>query len=123
MNKYSKRKHHYVSQFYLEGFCNPKEGRLNVFDISRGKHFKTIPRNVASHRDYNRIEVEGKESTVEDALAAFEGEVSVVLKKIIKSGKPSNPDELATLLNFICLLVVKNPVQREANINAQKKNM
>jgi len=116
MKSNNKRNHHYVSQFYLEGFINPAEGKLNVFDRTRKKHFKTIPRNVASQRDYNRMEMDGRENAVEDALGAFEGEASIVFKNIISNGKPCNHKELSTLLKFICLMVVKNPVQRDNQV-------
>lgn len=51
------RNHHYVPQFYLKGFPDPnlQNEQLLVIDKVDRRHFVTIPRNIASQRDFNRI--------------------------------------------------------------------
>ena len=60
-----KRKHHYVSQFYLDG--------------------------IASKRDFNRITVEGKENYFEDHQSEMEDMFAPSFKMIIETkAYPSN---------------------------------
>ena len=51
------RNHHYVPQFYLKGFSDPnlQNEQLHVIDKVDRRHFVTNPRNIASQRDFNRI--------------------------------------------------------------------
>lgn len=64
------RRHHYISQFYLRGFgkSGPKNPPITVINLRDKKYFITTSNNLASIRDFNRINVPNlKADTVETA--------------------------------------------------------
>ena len=52
------RAHHFVPEFFLAGFTpdETKEDLLWVTDFARAKQWKTVPKNAAHRRDFNRPE-------------------------------------------------------------------
>jgi hypothetical protein len=50
-----------VPQAYLAAFTDKgtKGGKLFVLDVHTGRGFRTSPKNVASERDFNRVDIEG----------------------------------------------------------------
>jgi hypothetical protein len=108
------RNHHYVPQCYLKGFTkDQKKPRLFVVDRKGTAPFFTHPRNVASRRDFHRINVEGLPAdTLESAFSAFEGDLDNALRTATEQqsvgGETKN-----YLLNLIALIAVKNPRKRE----------
>jgi hypothetical protein len=111
------RRHHYLPQCYLRGFAKPqKRGRahhVHVFDRN-GKTFTTNIINVATERDFNRVEVEGHSpDAFEQGLAKFEGELGPALVRILKSHSLENQDDRLLLMNLIAMLTIRNPQQRE----------
>jgi hypothetical protein len=112
------RKHHHVSQFYLEGFTNPVAGyrrpMLFVIDGKEKCSFPASPRDVAFKKDFHRIEIDGYPlDALERIFAIFEGKASRALKHIISTKSIQNPDDRAHLFNLIALFCVKNPRHRE----------
>ena len=55
------RNHHYVPRFYLRGFSDPnlQNEQLHVIDKGNRRHFVTTPPNIASQRDFYRINIQG----------------------------------------------------------------
>ena len=115
------RRQHFVSQCYLKAFAVPRKKdqyQTNVYDRISGRYFNTSIANVAHERDFNRVEVEGAEvDVIEKALAEFEAKLAAALERIINTSSLKNEDDRAVLLNFICLLALRNPAIRE-NIRA-----
>jgi hypothetical protein len=69
------RNHHWVPQCYLKGFSKgwSKNSQLHVVDAVAQRQFMTLPRNVASAQDFNRIDIEGvAPDHIETSLAKFE---------------------------------------------------
>jgi hypothetical protein len=66
-------------------------------------------------RNFNTVEAEGLEPDVfEKAMAKFEGELAPALERIIAAQSlQQDADDYATLLNFVTLLALRNPRQRE----------
>lgn len=111
------RNHHYISQCYLKGFAatRGKDAMLHVWDLVRRQRFATRPRNVAAMRDCNRIEAEGLDPNfLEIQLAQFESELDGALGRIISSQAITSDDDLAYVLNFIAMSLVRHPSTRDA---------
>lgn len=109
------RNHHYLPQCYLKGFAErrDKQAKLWVCDFDSSKQFNTVPRNVAAKRDFNRVDLDGLDpNTLETGLAGFESEVDAALTRIIERQSIADLNDLAYLLNLICLIVIRHPLRR-----------
>lgn len=107
--------HHYLSQCYLKGFTNggTKNSKLTVLDLEEKKQFETIPRNVGSLRDFNRIDMEGVDPNIlENSFSKFEGEVALAINKLRKSAKLEGEIK-AAILKLVALFAVRSPRMRE----------
>lgn len=110
------RNHHWVPQCYLKGFAKgrSKNSQLHVVDGVAQRHFVTVPRNIASARDFNRIDIPGvAPDHIETTLAKFEGDVAKALTRICRDREILDPEDLNLTLNLIALLAVRTPGMRE----------
>jgi hypothetical protein len=110
------RNHHFLPQAYLKGFTRggSKKSKLWVLDMEERRQFRTIPRNVGSQRDFNRLEVDGQDpNVVERSLSGFEGDVARVIEWVDRNEKLPDGTDFAVLVNFIALLGVRNPKIRQ----------
>lgn len=111
------RKHHYVPQAFLAGFTEQgtKGGHLYVLAPESGMGFRTIPRNVAAERDFNRVDIEGEPiDVVEKALAAFEGEAIESIRRVVESEAYPDEEDYVSILNLLGLLAIRNPKLRKS---------
>jgi hypothetical protein len=109
------RNHHYLSQCYFKNFAKPrsKSGKFCVFDLRDGKTFLSVPRNVGSKRDYNRIEMPNvAPDFFETELSKFESDLEHAFHRIIKSNDISNRNDFDFLLMFLALICANNPAFR-----------
>jgi len=110
-------RHHCVSPCYLKAFSIPRKKSspiVNVFDRQSHKVFECGIHNVALEGDFNRIEIEGlKPDAFEKVMAVFEARLAPALARIIEARSFENKDDRAYLLNFIGLLALRTPRQRE----------
>ena len=108
--------HHYVPQAYLRGFADGigRQARLMVIDLEDMKTFGTNVRNVASKRDFNRLEaVEGLDpNALEERYAILEGHAATAIQNIWKTSQFDGDDRMY-VLNLMALLVIRNPRMRE----------
>ena len=107
---------HWIPQCYLKGFSKSRSKNAKVFvvDAVGRKTFQTVPRNVASARDFNRIEIDGvSPDQIESDIANFEGLVDKALGQVIASRQLGNAQDHNLILNLIALLAVRNPRMRE----------
>ncbi|WP_059406704.1 DUF4238 domain-containing protein [Pseudomonas sp. RIT-PI-q] len=110
------RNHHYVPQTYLRAFTEgeSKKSKFTVFDISTGKRFETVPRNVCAVRDFNRIAVPGMDANaIESGMGKFESLIAPAVTEI-DSTNQFQGDARNTILNLIALLAVRHPERRES---------
>jgi hypothetical protein len=111
------RRHHYVSQCYLKAFSVQRKKSspiVNVFDRQSRKVFECGIHKVALEGDFNRVEIEEHEpDAVERAMAEFESQLAPALAHIIEARSLENEEDRSYLLNFIGLLALRNPRQRE----------
>lgn len=109
------RNHHFLSQCYLKGFSNgrSKNSRITVIDLRQKIIFETSPRNVGAIRDFNRIEIDGFDpNTIEEDYARFEAKVAPALKKI-EEDYSFEGENRSLVLNFLALLAMRSPQNRE----------
>jgi hypothetical protein len=111
------RKHHYLPQDYLAGFTDSgtKDGRFFVLEVETGNSFITSPKNVAAERDFNRVEIDGKDPDVlEQALAPFEEGAAKSIRRVEATGVFPSEEDFSYLINLLCLIAVRNPHFRKS---------
>ena len=108
------RRHHYVSQFYLQQFSESNE-QIHVIDVIDRRYFVTGSSAIAVQTDFNRINIEGhNRNEIERFLSGIEGQAATVLKDIAQNESlPQNDDDMAILSVFVGILAVNNPQVRE----------
>ena len=111
------RRHHYLPQCYLKGFSKPrkrgKSHHVHVYDRS-GKTFNANIINIATKKDFNRVEIEGHPpDALEQGLAKFEGELGPALVRILEGRSLKNDDDRALLFNLIAMSAIRTPQHRE----------
>jgi hypothetical protein len=117
LTKKISRKHHYLPQGYLAGFTDSgaKDGRFFVLEVETGNSFITSPKNVAAERDFNRVEIDGKDPDVlEQALAPFERFAANAILRVEKKEVFPNDEDFSDLINLLCLIAVRNPHLRKS---------
>ncbi|HWV17668.1 MAG TPA: DUF4238 domain-containing protein [Rhodocyclaceae bacterium] len=78
------------------------------------KTFVTAPRNVASARDFNRIDADGVDANhIESSYADFEGAAARALVQMDEKRGFGDEEEHNLVLNLIALFSVRNPRMRE----------
>jgi len=105
-----------VSQTYLARFTREgrKDSKLHVVDLRQRKVFLTSPANVCKERDFNRIESATLPlDALETALSRFEDLVGGALTEIQRAPEAISWSNWNTILNFMALLAVRNPIVRE----------
>lgn len=107
------RKHHYVPQMYLAGFANDK-AQCFVVDASTRKPFTASTANIATERDYNKIEVEGVPAdALETELGKLEGVIAPGIKSVRETASfGENGKDREDVIDLITLLAVRNPRTR-----------
>lgn len=111
------RRHHYLPQAYLAAFTSTgsKDNQFFVLDIHSGRPFRTIPKNVAVERDFNRIDIEGKSpDAIEQTLAPFEGQAVTAIRNVLESEEFPNDEDCNLILNILGLIAVRNPLLRNS---------
>ncbi len=89
MSKNIPRRHHYIPQYYLKGFCVSDLNQLWIYDKSAGKitPFRTGIVNAAVEKDFYKLNIN---DTEEDTVVAerffadnVEGPVNPIIKKVL----------------------------------------
>lgn len=111
-----KKKHHYISQFYLSGFTltGNKDDVLWVLDQKNVKQWEDKPKNIAFETGFNKIDIPGMDSDkIENDLAIFEGKVAPVLNNIVERKCLPTGDDFILLMNLVALFATNIPRQRD----------
>ena len=79
------KRHHYLPQFYLNGFCT--NGRLWIYDRTENNFRCQTPINTGVIKDYYTFldEEENKDTKIEEMLSKVEGDTKPVIDKIDKT--------------------------------------
>lgn len=118
------RRHHYLPQGYLAGFTDTgeKEGKLYALEIKTARGFKTSPKNIAAERDFNRIDIDGKDpDVIEKALSTFEDQAVGALRCLAKTNALPQGDDFSHLMNLLGLLAIRNPQIRKSFNNFRER--
>jgi hypothetical protein len=110
------RRHHYLPRCYLKAFAVPrkKEYQTTVFDALERKTYPTNIKNVGVELDFNRVNIEGYEpDALEAGLGQFEGTLGPALERVLAAGNLKDFEDRAAVLNFMCLVALRNPRLRE----------
>ncbi|MHA2253668.1 MAG: DUF4238 domain-containing protein, partial [Candidatus Kariarchaeaceae archaeon] len=102
------KRHHYLSQFYLEGFC--REEYFWVYDREEHTFRKQTPVNTAVQKHYYSIEgKDGKRnSKIEELFSQLEGKSKCVIDSIVDGKTISNEDKIVLSL-FIAFTWTRIP--------------
>ncbi|MEP7172520.1 MAG: DUF4238 domain-containing protein [Aestuariivirga sp.] len=118
------RRHHFIPRCYLKGFTveRKKQRQITVFDGVEKKTFLTSIENVAVERDFNRFEADGvAPDAFENKMAEMESEIATALGSIIEKRSIAGEEDRILLMNFICLLALRNPRFRETMRDFQER--
>ncbi len=125
-------RHHYVPQFYLEGFVDrnsenlpanqPLEPYLWVVDLEKETVRKRSPKKAAQYTGYYDLEKAkaGDKSIFESSLSAIESLASPIIRKLRNNQFQINDQERFNLSNYIGLQLGRVPMTRSA-VNATLK--
>ncbi len=110
------RKHHYLPQFYLDGFkVNPQKGKKpHIWQIEKdGKqnHYSPAVENTGCIRDYHSIDHHDQEpdhKAIESALSQIEENQANLVKQIVESRKISD-SQIIEISEFISLMRYRVP--------------
>lgn len=106
------RNHHYVPQCYLKGFAKQrsKSCNLKAYDLRRGSVFTPKPRNIASKRDYNRIDIEGVDPNfIESEWSKIESVFDQALGRVIQQRSIENETDFHWILALLSRIIVSTP--------------
>lgn len=108
------RKHHYLSEFYLNGFAeNTKNSlKITVINIKEKRKFKTIAKGLANIRDFNRVNIEGEAPDfVEMELSRLETRIANAIRSVHEDNKFESENR-ALILELIAMFAARNPSMR-----------
>ncbi|MCH8029436.1 MAG: DUF4238 domain-containing protein [Candidatus Dadabacteria bacterium] len=102
------KRHHYLPQFYLEGFC--RDGYLWVFDSENEEYRRQTPKNTAVEKDfYTVVNKDGeKNNEIEKILSNVESWAKPVIHKI-EAREPLSQDDRDLLSLFISFIKHRVP--------------
>jgi hypothetical protein len=110
------KRHHYLPQFYLEGFC--RNGGLWVYDRDRDEFRFQTPKNTALKSHYYSVEGANgsKRTDIETYLSQVENRASQVMAKLLTQQAITEPERAAFAL-FVAFMMNRVP-DFEKSMNA-----
>ena len=107
------RKHHYVPQFYLQGFTvnGKKDGQLWVLDKKTGEQWQSTVKKSARQTDLYRVEMEdgGSPASLENALSKIESMLAPILLRTIEKRSLPEGQIFDLFLNMVALMALRVP--------------
>lgn len=103
------RRHHYLPQFYLDGFASHRN--LWLFDRERNEFRRQTPVNTAVERDYYAFLTEDQQTRndIEDLFSRIEGETRPIIDKLVEKSWITSDDRVM-LSFFVGFLKLRTPV-------------
>lgn len=117
------RKHHFLPQFYLEGFTanGKKDEFLHVIDLRSGKQWPARPSNVAFQVDLHTVKWDGDPYQLEKDLAAgIENVLSPILKKVLAEEALPKDRTIDHISDLVAMLAARVPSEIEAPVRFQR---
>jgi hypothetical protein len=109
------RRHHYISEFYLNGFTyrDGKAKKLIALNRQENNYFTPTAKNLANVRDFNSINIPGmKADAVETILSDFETKAAVAIQEVHTARKFEGENRLL-ILELMAMFTSRNPNRRE----------
>lgn len=103
------RKHHFLPEFYLKGFC--PTGEMWVYDREKGQYRKLRPETVAIRKDFYSVEGPNGEkdhAEVERRLGVIENQAAPAIRKLDAGSRLTLRERYALAL-FAALLKFRTP--------------
>jgi len=105
-------RHHYVPQFYLNGFT-AADGLLHVTDKVRRKRWTASPAKTAWEPEFYRVDLENMDPMgIEKAFSQVEGQCAAVLRDMLATKKLPTGDAFDVMLNFVAISHTRVPLIR-----------
>lgn len=120
--------HHWVPQCYLNNFSISKNSESVFFYTKNGTAISTGTKRIAAENDlytFQNKDTGEQMRAMEGIFSEHEGEVSPILKEIIKKRTLPINNNLATLSAFVSTLIVRGPSFSEwlRNMDAVRQKM
>jgi hypothetical protein len=109
------RRHHYISEFYLNGFTyrDGKAKKLVALNRQENNYFTPTAKSLANVRDFNSINIPRmKTDAVETILSDFETKAAVAIQEVHATRKFEGESRL-TILELMAMFTSRNPSRRE----------
>ena len=109
----SPKRHHYIPQFYLRGFC--RDDYIWVYDRNLNKYRRQTSANIGLQKHYYTFETPDgeKDTKIENMLSQIEGYSKPIIDKINSKEKIDN-DEKSSLSVFIGFQSTRIPEFRKS---------
>ncbi len=109
----TKKRHHYIPQFYLKGFTDSKnEPYIWIYDKEHnGRIIKSTAKDIAVKKHYFTFMTQDQEKdseTVENLLAVIETEAAAVFRKI-HAGETITDIDKSTFAVFVASMMLRVP--------------
>lgn len=107
-----KKNQHYLPKFYLRNFSYQKNlKQIGIYNLNNEFYCKTAKLKTQGSKNF----FYGHDGVIEDVLANIEGELSRVIRQILKQNIPKkDSDDYLLLLNFTILTYLRNPIAIES---------
>lgn len=120
MAKNKSVRHHFVPQFYLQGFIDPSNiPYVWIYRKNNGAIIKSSVKDTAVHRHYYSFTTKAgtrDSQTLEKWLSEAEANAAKIYVKILNK-KPLNNEERSKFATFLALTLTRVPNYRENMIN------
>jgi hypothetical protein len=112
----TKRRHHYLPQFYLRNFANSKD-RRNAWVYAKAGNIvhSATPRNLGIEKDYHTVTLaDGTKDrhTIEETVAALENVAAPVVQKILRRASLTSEDNEIFAV-FAAQMFLRVPARRD----------
>ena len=116
------KRHHYLPQFYIEGFCH--SGRIWVYDRQADKYRHQTPQNTGVIGHYYSIAgPDGEKDTeLEGVLAQVESAAKPIITKVTERQEISE-QEKADLAHFVAWLYARVPDFQKTYEHAPRRSL
>jgi hypothetical protein len=101
---------HYVPQFLLRRFCEPRRRLLYQLDKTTGEVTPVSPRNAAVIVGYYDVPSIALPETIEATLARIESDAAAAVSHLVDDGVVPNAEQRAVLSIFLWLMHERSPV-------------
>jgi hypothetical protein len=112
----AKRRHHYIPQFYLKKFGDPKaNGRIWCYPKTSGVPFCARPADLGGEKDYHTFtKSDGSKDTdtIEDDFSIIEGTAATAITKVL-SGTKLSTAEHESFVAFCATMLLRVPRRRD----------